>query len=97
METNLIKVILPSFIAFVIGILVTPILTKYLYKYKLWKKKVKTVSIDGGETPIFKSLHAEREVNTPRMGGIIIWISTIITTLFFGYLVNFFRTVFFQN
>jgi len=49
----------------------------------MWKKKVKTVSLDGGGTPIFNSLHAEREVNTPRMGGIVIWASTIIVTLLF--------------
>jgi len=83
MQINLIKVILPSIIAFIIGMVITPILTKYLYKYKAWKKKVKTVSIDGGGTPIFNSLHAEREVSTPRMGGIVIWASVFITTILF--------------
>lgn len=83
MQIDLIKVILPSVIAFIIGMAFSPVLTQYLYKYKMWKKKVKTVSIDGGGTPIFNSLHAEREVSTPRMGGIVIWASAIITTLAF--------------
>ncbi len=83
MQIDLIKVILPSVIAFIIGIACTPILTGFLYKHKMWKKKVKSVSIDGGGTPIFNSLHAEREVSTPRMGGIIIWASVLITTLAF--------------
>jgi len=83
MEINLIKVILPSAIAFIIGMIFSPILTRFLYRYKMWKKKAKTVSIDGGGTPIFNSLHAEREVSTPRMGGIVIWASVIITTLLF--------------
>ena len=83
MQINIIKVILPSIIAFVIGMAFSPVLTQFLYKYKMWKKKVKTVSIDGGGTPIFNSLHAEREVSTPRMGGIVIWASAIITTLMF--------------
>jgi len=88
MEINLIKVILPSVLAFIVGMFITPILTKYLYEYKMWKKKVKTVSIDGGGTPIFNSLHAEREVSTPRMGGIVIWVSVIITTLALWMLAN---------
>ena len=83
MAIDLIKIILPSVIAFIVGIGFTPILTKYLYKYKMWKKKAKTVSIDGGGTPIFNSLHAEREVSTPRMGGIVIWVSVLIVTLLF--------------
>ncbi len=83
MQIDLIKVVLPSVIAFIIGMFFSPLLTKYLYKYKMWKKKVKTVSIDGGGTPIFNSLHAEREVSTPRMGGIVIWASIFITTIVF--------------
>jgi phospho-N-acetylmuramoyl-pentapeptide-transferase len=83
MGIDLIKVILPSIIAFLVGIAFTPFLTKYLYKYKMWKKKAKTVSLDGGGTPIFNSLHAEREVSTPRMGGIVIWVSALIVTLLF--------------
>lgn len=94
MEINIIKVILPSVIAFIVGIFFTPFLTKYLYKYKMWKKKVKTVSIDGGGTPIFNSLHAEREVSTPRMGGIVIWVSIIITTIGFWILAQFFDGTF---
>lgn len=83
MAINIIKVILPSIISFIIGIILTPFLTNFLYKYKMWKKKAKTVSIDGGGTPIFNSLHSEKETNTPRMGGIIIWASVIITTIVF--------------
>jgi phospho-N-acetylmuramoyl-pentapeptide-transferase len=89
MAINLIKVILPAVVAFIVGMAFTPFLTNYLYKNKMWKKKAKTVSIDGGGTPIFNSLHAEKEVNTPRMGGIVIWASVLITTIIFwifGYI-----------
>ncbi len=94
MELNLIKVALPSITAFIIGLLSTPILTSFLYKYKMWKKKVKEVSVDGGGTPIFNSLHAEREVSTPRMGGIVIWGSALITTMIFWILSHLFGGVF---
>ncbi|MDD4803933.1 MAG: hypothetical protein PHN69_02055 [Candidatus Pacebacteria bacterium] len=83
MEINLIKVILPAVVAFIVGMGFTPILTNYLYKNKMWKKKAKTVAIDGRGTPIFNSLHAEKEVGTPRMGGIVIWASVFITTIIF--------------
>ncbi len=86
MEINLIKVILSSVSTFIIGIIITPILTKYLYEYKMWKKKVKSVSLDGGGTPIFSNLHADREISTPRMGGIIIWASVSIVTIGFWIL-----------
>ncbi len=86
MQINLIKVILPSVIAFLIGMACTPVLTRFLYKHKMWKKKVKTVSLSGGGTPIFNSLHAEKEVSTPRMGGIVIWLSAVITIVLFWIL-----------
>jgi phospho-N-acetylmuramoyl-pentapeptide-transferase len=86
MEINLIKVILPSIIAFIIGMIFAPLLAKFLYENKMWKKKVKSVSITGEGTPIFSSLHAEREVSTPRMGGILIWASIIFTTIIFWLL-----------
>ena len=58
MAINIIKVILPAVVSFIIGILTTPILTNFLYKHKMWKKKAKTVSsVDGSGTPIFNSLH----------------------------------------
>jgi len=92
MAINIIKVILPAVISFVIGVATTPFLTNYLYKHKMWKKKAKTVSsVDGSATPIFNSLHNGKEIGTPRMGGIIIWSSVIITTLglwIFGEIFN---------
>ena len=84
MEINILKVFLPSLLSFIVGIIITPILTNWLYKNEMWKKKAKTVStIDGEGTPLFNKLHAVREVSTPRLGGIIIWASASITVTFF--------------
>ncbi|MBI2108603.1 MAG: hypothetical protein HYT93_00275 [Parcubacteria group bacterium] len=80
---NVLKVFIPATVAFAIGISITPFVTHYLYKYKLWKKKARNEALGGGETPLFNALHKEKETNTPRMGGIIIWLSTLITVLFF--------------
>ncbi len=79
METNVIKVILPSVVSFVIGVAFTPILTDFLYKHKLWKKKSVSKTIDGREATISASLHKDEQKKTPRMGGIVVWFSTFIT------------------
>ncbi len=80
MVFDLVKVLIPSVFAFVIGIGITPILTHYLYKYKAWKKKAGKVDFAGNATPLFNELHKDKEVQTPRMGGIVIWGSVLITT-----------------
>ena len=77
---NAIKVFVPSTMAFVVGIFLAPVLTSYLYKNKMWKKKSGKVALDGKATPIFNELHKEKEVGTPRMGGIIIWVSALIAS-----------------
>ncbi len=80
MAIDIIKAITPAALAFLIGILSTPLLTHYLYKYKLWKKKAGKVGYAGGGTPLFDELHKEKEVGTPRMGGVVIWGSALLTT-----------------
>jgi phospho-N-acetylmuramoyl-pentapeptide-transferase len=78
MPIEIIKIILPTTLSFFIGIAITPLITNFLYKHELWKKKAKTVAVDGGATPIFNSLHAHKEVGTPRMGGSVIWLSALL-------------------
>lgn len=77
---DIVKVFFPAVLAFTIGISLTPLISDYLYQNKMWKKKSGKVQMDGSATPIFNSLHKEKEVNTPRMGGVIIWISVFLAT-----------------
>lgn len=80
MEITILKVLLPSLIAFGVGILVTPTISGWLYRNEMWKKKAgKGAGYGGGETPLFDALHAQRDTNTPRMGGVVIWISVLTT------------------
>lgn len=82
---SLIKVFLPTAIGFFIGVAITPIFTHYFYKYKMWKrtprqedKQPETVEISAA----FKEIHnVEAELSTPRAGGIIIWMSVLLTVL----------------
>ncbi len=69
-----------SSVAFAISIVCAPLLTHYLYKYQCWKKKARTEAPDGSATPIFTKLHGTAEVSTPRMGGILVWGTTLILT-----------------
>jgi phospho-N-acetylmuramoyl-pentapeptide-transferase len=73
------SIILPATIAFVVGIIITPIMTHFLYKHEMWKKKAGKRASDGTDTPIFNELHKHKEIGTPRMGGIMIWLSAFIT------------------
>jgi len=86
MIIDVFKVFVPATVAFFIGIFLAPLLTHYLYKYKMWKKKARTNGLGGGGTPIFNNLHKEKEVGTPRLGGILIWVSALIVIIIFRLL-----------
>lgn len=76
---NAVKVLVPSAIAFAVGIFGTPILTHYLYKHKAWKKTSVQMTLDGKPATISQRLHNDEVRKTPRMGGIVIWGSVLIT------------------
>jgi phospho-N-acetylmuramoyl-pentapeptide-transferase len=75
----IVKVLLPTAVAFIVGTLSTPLLTHHLYKYRVWKKVGGKIALDGSSAHEFNRLHGEREGHTPRMGGILIWSSVFIT------------------
>lgn len=79
MITSVIKIFIPAALSFIIGILITPAVSSFLYKNKFWKKTSVEKALGGGEATITKSLHNDEAKKTPRMGGIIVWGSVIIT------------------
>lgn len=82
---NVLKVTLLSVASFTFAIIVTPILTHYLYKYKMWRKEARTLTPDGKPAIIFNKLHKENETSKPRLGGLLIWvIPLIIASIFWG-------------
>ena len=82
MVIDVVKIFLPLTVSFFLGIIITPFLTGYLYRHSMWKKSAKTVAPDGHGTPIFNRLHKDKEVGTPKMGGIVIWLSATLTMVF---------------
>lgn len=76
-------------ISFIVAFFFTPFLTKLLYKYKLWRKEVRTKAIDGGTVTVFQKFHSEGETRVPRCGGILIWLTTLILIFLFFVLSKF--------
>jgi phospho-N-acetylmuramoyl-pentapeptide-transferase len=81
MLLNLVKISIPTAFAFFLGLLLTPIATHFFYKYKMWKKYSR--NIDATATDFHKIHNEQDELKTPRVGGIIIWVSVLLTTLIF--------------
>ncbi|MFA5134713.1 MAG: phospho-N-acetylmuramoyl-pentapeptide-transferase [Patescibacteria group bacterium] len=74
---DIIKIFLLTTLTFVVTFSWTPLLTHYLYKFKLGKK-IRSAE----QTPIYSKLH-EAKSGTPTMGGILIWLSTFFIALLF--------------
>lgn len=84
MILNVVKIFLPTTFAFIVGVLFTPILTGFLYRHKMWKKSSVKLTMDGREATISSKLHNDEERKTPRMGGIVVWGSVLVTILLFS-------------
>ena len=80
---DIIKVFALGVLAFFLAFLLTPTLIHFLYKYKFWRKKVREKAIDGGELPFFKKFHSDNEIKTPRAGGLLFWLTTLVLIFFF--------------
>lgn len=80
----LFKILIPSVVAFILGIAMTPIVSDLFYKYKLWKRSSRIDESNTGHLEFnenFKKIHNTEEMRTPRVGGIIVWFSVVMTIL----------------
>jgi len=88
MFLNLLKIFIPTTLAFFIGLAITPIATHFFYKYKMWKRYSRNENVT---TEDFKKIHNEtEELKTPRVGGMIVWVSVFLVT----FLLYFFAIIF---
>lgn len=82
MLVNLVKIFAPTAVAFFLGLFLTPFATHFFFKYKMWKRYSRNGNGNGSVD--FIKIHNEKEeLNTPRVGGIIIWGSVTLVTLAF--------------
>lgn len=84
--SNAVKILIPAIISFISGILLTPVLTHYFYKYKLWRR---TSRVNVAPSEEFKKIYEDTELHTPRTGGMVVWMS-VIATIFVIFLISFF-------
>ncbi|OGI63479.1 hypothetical protein A2914_01560 [Candidatus Nomurabacteria bacterium RIFCSPLOWO2_01_FULL_41_21] len=84
MFLDLIKIFVPTTLAFFLGLTLTPIATHFFYKYKMWKR----YSRSGNDAAVdFQKIHnEEQELKTPRVGGIIIWVSVLLVIALFYFI-----------
>lgn len=71
---GLTKVFVLSTVSFVIAILWTPLLIKFLQKYNIRKR----IRADGA--PLYTKIHKKKE-GTPTMGGILVWMTVLALAL----------------
>lgn len=77
---TLVKIFVPATLTFAVGILLTPLFAHYFYKYRMWKKNPRGT----GEpvSALFKKIHNEQgELSTPRIGGLLVWVSVLLVTI----------------
>ena len=83
---DVLKVVVPAVLTFFIAISITPFFTSQFYKYKMWKKNPRTEA--NITTDDFTKIHnTASELSTPRIGGVIIWVSVILC-VFIIYLLS---------
>ena len=94
MTLEIMRIFVPAALAFLIGVGITPFLTHYLYKHKMWKPKGGKVAMDGTTATEFNRLHEHKEVGTPRFGGVVVWASVLLTADLLAILARIFPDLF---
>jgi phospho-N-acetylmuramoyl-pentapeptide-transferase len=90
-DFHVVKILFLTTISFLLAIAWTPLMTHYLYKYRIGKQ------IRGdGSTPLFTKMHIHKS-GTPTMGGLLIWVTTLFLALLFFYLAKIFPTPAFSD
>lgn len=75
---EIIRILSFTSISFIISLALTPVLTGFLYRHKeRFGKQIRDIHL----APIYYELH-KKKAGTPTMGGILIWGTTAIITLF---------------
>lgn len=97
MPIDVVKILAPSAAAFFIGVAITPLLTDFLYRHKMWKKSSVKLTMDGREALISSKLHNDEERKTPRMGGVVVWGSVFITISLFALMASLFSGSIFEK
>ncbi len=94
---NVIKILILLSFSSIFAVLWTPFLTNFLYKYKLWRKKEKVVSIDGKYLSAIAKINKSKTRKVPRLGGVLIWGTMLFTVFLFAVLPKIFNSPWLEN
>ncbi len=78
-DLSLLAILGYAFVAFVVGLALTPAFVSFLRRNRLGKQ-LRVETVDGREASVFRKYH-EKKFGTPTMGGILIWGSIVITII----------------
>ncbi len=92
MYLDLLKIFIPTTLAFLVAIFITPFMSNFFYKNKMWKKKKRTENTTSEDFKVIHDKIAKEETSVPCIGGSIIWISVLITIFTFYILSLIFDT-----
>ncbi len=81
----LFKILTPTAVAFIIGLLITPLFSHFFYRFRLWKRSPRISKENKGElgemSDEFKNIYNKQETYTPRIGGVIVWVAVSLTII----------------
>lgn len=87
-----IAILIPSTVAFMAGLIFAPFVSAFLYKYKLWKRKPRSNdNVDAMSSTYQLVDNHENEIRTPRIGGVLIWV-TVAVTMLLGWVLQYVST-----
>lgn len=93
LEIHILKIFLPAVLTFCVGIALTPFVTQRLYAWRIWKTRGGKHALDGTLAHEFNRLHGSREREVPRMGGVVVWGSALLTIMGIASIAAFFPSV----
>ncbi len=99
MYESILKVFIPAVATFAIAISLTPWLTDIMYRHKLWKRSARSnQSENPGISTEFSKIHNHAtETSTPRVGGVVVWLSVLVTTVILWILSKSIQAPFFDQ
>lgn len=94
MIQEVVIILILATLAFLSAVVWAPFLARFLTHYHCWKKEARVEAPDGSATLLFTALHKDKETKTPRMAGLLIWVTVLLLALIFLFLAQFYPTRF---
>ncbi|MCB9808928.1 hypothetical protein H6776_00850 [Candidatus Nomurabacteria bacterium] len=81
MIASILKIGIPAILTFLVGIVLTPSLTRWMYARRMWKRVNRHTDNTDEFSESYRKIHnGTTETSTPRVGGVIIWSSVLVVT-----------------